>query len=171
MGAADGGLGVGAGLDVALGSGELCLDGLEVGGGLHHARFRALKSSVSVHVLPVAAHAGRLQLTEGRGRAGVGLQGGEGRLLLEVVGLAQHLDEAGKLRRFGDLGGVGSTAARGAQRGQDEGAAPEVQSTAFGGGPICTRSPRNAPTRVKRTPSADIRTYMNAGIVFTVWFV
>lgn len=42
-------------------------------------------------------------------------------------------------------------------------------SEAFGGGPVWTRSPTYAPMSVKRTPSADSKTYMKAGMVFTVW--
>src|SRR6185369_16142646 len=45
-----------------------------------------------------------------------------------------------------------------------------AQSETFGVGPICTRSPTYAPISVKSTPSAESRTYMKAGIVFTVWF-
>ncbi len=96
-------------------------------------------------------------------------QGGERWLLVGVVRLAKHLDQADQLRCLGGLGGVGLATDRDPQRGEREEATTSAQSAAFGGGPIWMRSPTNAPTSVKSTPRADIRTYMNAGIVLTVW--
>ena len=55
------------------------------------------------------------------------------------------------------------------RRRADVRATTEAQSTALGGGPSWMRSPMYEPMSVKSTPMVAMITYMNVGMVRTVW--
>lgn len=92
-----------------------------------------------------------------------------------IAGLPQHVDRARNARRFDALSlSLFASAAAGERHAQREaqcapGECLAVHSDDFGGGPIWMRSPKYEPINVNKTPRMLRSTYMNAGMVLTVW--
>ena len=116
-------------------------------------------------MLAEAVHAAALKLAQVGGFTMDGFERVQELAFLRVGRVAHLIDGAA------DATGLGFFASRGAERApvqEQEQNERANQSAAFGGGPICTRSPMYAPINVNSTPSAESSTYMKAGIVFTV---